>query len=138
LLTIAEVPAFRQVVSEVDEDAPFAFPGPSTSRKRQQDSVDHVSSDPRPVPPPLEANAPLVTWAGIAGWTIALIVLLVVREHIPPSDRWWIWTCVAGVGLGVFALLYIPHLMRSRERAAGRHAQGSQADSSGGEPGQAR
>jgi Protein of unknown function (DUF2530) len=125
LLTIAELPAFRQVVSEVDEHAPFAFPGPSTSRKRQQDNVDHVSSDPRPVPPPLEANDRLVTWAGIAGWTVALIVLLVVREHIPPSDRWWIWTCVTGIGLGAFALLYIPYLKRSRERAARRRAGAS-------------
>ena len=82
-----------------------------------------MSSDRRPAPPPLEANAPLVTWVGIAGWTIALIVLLAVREHIPPADRWWIWTCVTGIGLGVFALLYIPYLMRSRERAAQRRAQ---------------
>ena len=82
-----------------------------------------MSNDRRPAPPPLEANAPLVTWAGIAGWTIALIVLLLVREHIPPSDRWWIWPCVAGIGLGVFALLYIPRLTRSRERAAARRAQ---------------
>jgi NhaP-type Na+/H+ or K+/H+ antiporter len=122
----------------MDEHAPFAFPGPSTSRGSRQDNVDHVSSDRRPAPPPLEANAPLVTWAGIAGWVIALIVLLVVREHIPPSDRWWIWTCVTGIGLGVFALLYIPHLMRSRERAARRRAQEGQAGPGGSEPGQAR
>jgi drug/metabolite transporter (DMT)-like permease len=87
-----------------------------------------VSSDRRAAPPPLEANAPLVTWVGIAGWTIALIVLLVVREHIPPADRWWIWTCVAGIGLGLFALLYIPRLTRSRERAARRRAQADPAD----------
>ena len=85
-----------------------------------------MSSDRRPAPPPLEANAPLVTWVGIAGWTIALIVLLAVREHIPPADRWWIWTCVTGIGLGVFALLYIPYLMRSRERAARRRARARQ------------
>ena len=82
-----------------------------------------MTSDRRPAPPPLEANERLVTWAGIAAWVVALIVLLAVREHIPPSDRWWIWTCVAGIGLGVFALFYIPHLHRSRERAARRRAQ---------------
>jgi NhaP-type Na+/H+ or K+/H+ antiporter len=82
-----------------------------------------VSSDRRSAPPPLEANDRLVTWAGIAGWAVALIVLLAVREHIPPSDRWWIWTCVTGIGLGVFALLYIPYLKRSRERAAARRAR---------------
>jgi drug/metabolite transporter (DMT)-like permease len=82
-----------------------------------------MTSDRRPAPPPLEANERLVTWAGIAAWAVALIVLLAVREHIPPSDRWWIWTCVAGIGLGVFALFYIPYLHRSRERAARRRAQ---------------
>jgi len=82
-----------------------------------------VSSDRRPAPPPLEANDRVVTWAGIAAWTAALVVLLAVREEIPPSDRWWIWTCVTGIGLGVFALLYIPRLKRSRERAAARRAQ---------------
>ena len=82
-----------------------------------------MSSDRRPAPPPLEANDRVVTWAGIAAWTAALVVLLAVREEIPPSDRWWIWTCVTGIGLGVFALLYIPRLKRSRERAAARRAQ---------------
>lgn len=81
-----------------------------------------MSSDRRPAPPPLEASDRGVTWAGIAAWAVALIVLLAVREHIPPSDRWWIWTCVTGIGLGVFALLYIPRLKRSRERAARRRA----------------
>jgi hypothetical protein len=79
-----------------------------------------------------------VTWVGIAAWAVALIVLVTVREHIPPSDRWWIWTCVAGIGLGGFALLYIPRLMRSRERAAQRRAQAAQAGPGGSEPGQAR
>jgi H+/Cl- antiporter ClcA len=87
-----------------------------------------MSSDRRPAPPPLEANERLVTWAGIAAWTVALIVLLAVREHIPPSDRWWIWTCVAGIGLGVFALVYIPYLHRARERAARRRAQPDSGD----------
>ena len=82
-----------------------------------------MTSERRPAPPPLEANERLVTWAGIAAWVVALIVLLAVRAHIPPSDRWWIWTCVAGIGLGLFALFYIPYLHRSRERAARRRAQ---------------
>jgi len=87
-----------------------------------------VTSNRRPAPPPLEANAPLVTLAGIAAWAVALIVLLAVREHIPASDRWWIWTCVAGIGLGVFALFYIPYLLRSRERAARRRARADRGE----------
>ena len=80
----------------------------------------------QPAPAPLEANDQLVTAMITAGWAIALIVLLVIRTDIPASDRWWIWTCVTGLGLGVFGLLYVPRLKRSRERAARRRAEADQ------------
>ena len=76
-----------------------------------------------PAPPPLEANDQLVTAVITVGWVIALVVLLAVRTDIPPADRWWIWTCATGVGLGIFGLLYVPRLKRSRERAARRRAE---------------
>ena len=77
----------------------------------------------RPAPPPLEANDQLVTAVITGGWVIALIVLLVLRTEIPPAERWWIWTCVTGVGLGLFGLIYVPRLKRSRERAAQRQGE---------------
>jgi hypothetical protein len=85
--------------------------------------VDHVSNARQPAPEPLEANDQLVTAAITAGWAVALIVLLAVRTDIPAPDRWWIWTCVTGLGIGVFGLLYVPRLKRSRERAARRRAE---------------
>jgi len=88
--------------------------------------VVHVSNDRRPAPPPLEANDQLVTAAITVGWAIALVVLFAVRSNIPAPDRWWIWTCVVGLGIGVFGLLYVPRLKRSRERAARRRAEASQ------------
>jgi H+/Cl- antiporter ClcA len=88
-----------------------------------------VSSTRRPSPAPLEANDRLVTTVISAGWAIALIILLAVRAEIPASDHWWIWTCVTGLGLGLFGLLYVPSLKRSRARAAERRAR---ADSSAG------
>jgi H+/Cl- antiporter ClcA len=91
--------------------------------------VDRVSSTRRPSPEPLEANDQLVAIVISAGWAIALIVLLAVRTQIPSSDRWWIWTCVTGLGLGLFGLVYVPILKRSRARTAARRAQ-SRADSS--------
>jgi hypothetical protein len=112
----------------MNEHAPSAFPDPSTSRKDGHVTLEHVSNARRPAPPPLEANDQLVTAVITAGWAVALIVLLAVRPEIPPGDRWWIWTCVTGVGLGIFGLLYVPRLKRSRERAAQRRAQASQAD----------
>jgi drug/metabolite transporter (DMT)-like permease len=63
-----------------------------------------------------------VTAVITAGWAIALVVLLLVHGDIPPRERWWIWTAVAGAGMGVFGLLYVPHLKRSRARTAQRRA----------------
>jgi hypothetical protein len=74
-------------------------------------------------PPPLEGNDQLVTGIITAGWAIALIVLLVVRDSLPSDVRWWTWTCAAGLGLGLFGLWYLPRLKRSRTRAAEARAQ---------------
>ena len=73
-------------------------------------------------PPPLEANDPLVTVVGTAGWALALVVLLIVRGSLPAGARWWIWTCATGVAMGLFALWYVPRLKRARARAAARRA----------------
>ncbi|HYB49002.1 MAG TPA: DUF2530 domain-containing protein [Streptosporangiaceae bacterium] len=73
-------------------------------------------------PPPLEANDRLVTVVGTAGWALALVVLLIVRDTLPADARWWIWTCATGVAMGLFALWYVPRLKRARTRAAARRA----------------
>ena len=82
----------------------------------------------RPVPPPLEANDQLVTATITAAWAVGLVVLLVVRNQIPPSERWWIWTCAAGVAMGLFALWYVPRMKRARARSAARRAQAQAQD----------
>jgi H+/Cl- antiporter ClcA len=79
----------------------------------------------REVPPPLEGNDQAIAAAVTAAWAVALIVVVAVRDSIPHADRWWIWTCAVGVGLGVFGLIYMPILKRSRARAAGRRANAS-------------
>jgi Protein of unknown function (DUF2530) len=73
-----------------------------------------------PPPPPLEANDKLVTVVGTAAWAVALVVLLVLRDHIPAGQRWWLWTCAVGLAMGLFALWYVPHFKRARARAAAR------------------
>ena len=122
MLTAAGSAAFR-AASEMNGHPRVHGPGPSTPRELSQATVDRVSSTRRPSPEPLEANDQLVTVVITAGWAIALIVVLAVRTEIPAPDRWWIWTCVTGVGLGIFGLLYVPRLKRSRARAAERRAQ---------------
>jgi len=76
-----------------------------------------------PSPPPLEANDQFVTAIITAGWAVALVVLLVLRDQIPPDERWWLWTCAAGLAMGLFGLWYVPRVKRARARAASRRAQ---------------
>ena len=71
-------------------------------------------------PPPLEADDQLVIWVGTAGWAVALVILLIVRDSLPTGQRWWIWTCVCGIAFGIFAAWYVPRLKRGRARAAGK------------------
>jgi len=77
-----------------------------------------MPSDRRPAPPPLEANDQLVTGIITASWAVALLVLFLLRSHLSPGARWWLWTCVAGLVMGLFGLWYVPRLKRSRARAA--------------------
>lgn len=84
----------------------------------------------RDVPPPLEGNDRQIAAIGAAVWAVALIVVVALRDHLPRGSGWWIWTCVAGVGLGLFGVAYIPYLHRSRARASkGR----GRADAAGGD-----
>lgn len=85
-----------------------------------------MSGDRRPSPPPLEANDQLVAAVLTAAWAAALIVMFWLRGMIPPGQRWWLWTCLTGFGLGVFGLWYIPRMKRGRARAAARAAARNQ------------
>ena len=78
----------------------------------------------RPVPPPLEGNDQLMTAVLTACWGVALVVLLLARNHLAAADRWWIWTCAAGFGIGIFGFAYVPRLKRSRARATERRSSG--------------
>jgi hypothetical protein len=79
-----------------------------------------VSRPERPAPPPLEGNDRVITGVITAGWAVALIVLLIVRDSLPYADRWWVWVAAFGTFMGLFGLAYVPHLKRSRDRAAER------------------
>jgi uncharacterized membrane protein len=85
-------------------------------------SLGFVEPERPPQPPPLEANDQQVTAVITAAWAIALVVLLIVRDSLPAGSRWWIWTCVTGLGMGLFGLWYVPRLKRGRARAAARRA----------------
>jgi hypothetical protein len=79
-----------------------------------------VSRPERPTPPPLEGDDRVITGVITAGWLVALIVLLVVRDSLPSADRWWVWVAAFGTFMGLFGFAYVPHLKRSRNRIAER------------------
>jgi hypothetical protein len=79
-----------------------------------------VSRPDRPVPPPLEGDDRLITAVITAGFVIALVVLLIVRGRLPAADRWWVFVPALGTAFGLFGFFYVPHLKRSRMRAAQR------------------
>ncbi len=81
-----------------------------------------MTEERREPPPPQEADDRLVTAVFTVGWAVALVVLLIVRSSMPAGSRWWIWTCAAGLGMGLFGLWYVPRLKRARARAAERRA----------------
>ena len=79
----------------------------------------------REVPPPLEGSDFVITATLTIGWAIALVVVILLRHDIHEPNHWWIVTCATGFAMGLFGLAYVPHLKRSRARAADRRASRS-------------
>jgi Protein of unknown function (DUF2530) len=99
-------------------------PAPAAGPVRAQPAAPVRPAVPlREPPPPLEANDQLVTGVITAGWAVTLVILLIVRSDLPQGERWWIWTAVAGLAMGLFGLVYVPYLKRSRARKAQRRAE---------------
>ncbi|HEY5249384.1 MAG TPA: DUF2530 domain-containing protein [Dermatophilaceae bacterium] len=67
-------------------------------------------------PPPLASDTARMLQIGMALWSIALVVSLVVPALHQGERAWWPWTCVAGFVGGGLALLYV---RRGRGNAAG-------------------
>jgi hypothetical protein len=85
----------------------------------------------RPAPPPKEADDRQVTAVITAGWAIAFVVVLIVRDSLPAGARWWVWTCAFGLAMGLFGLWYVPFLKRHRARLAARRGQLSEVSDPG-------
>jgi len=89
---------------------------PQASAKREKPE--------RPLAPLREADNILVTRVITACWVAALIVVLITTATgaLPHDQRWWAWTCVTGIAMGLFGLWYVPVLQRARARTAARRA----------------
>lgn len=66
-------------------------------------------------PQPLPWRTTRVILWGLAVWGVALVVTLVVPALHTGERSWWPWTCVAGIGLGLFGYSYV---RRGRGNAA--------------------
>src|SRR5262249_40061667 len=90
-----------------DQQRPEARPGAS---------IATAAAGRVPPPPPREADDQVVTATITAGWAVALVVVgvLAATGVLPPSERWWVWTCAAGLCMGLFGLWYVPTLKRGR------------------------
>ena len=80
--------------------------------------TDHAVAEVRP----LDVSGVRTVTVGTVLFLVgALVLLLFFRDWMDDTDReWWLWTCVAGFGLGVFGYDYC------RRRAA-HHTDGQGA-----------
>ena len=64
---------------------------------------------------PLDVDGVRTTEVGVAVWLIAFVALLPFYDALQDSGRtWWLWTCLAGFGLGLFGLEYCRRRRKAR------------------------
>jgi len=79
-----------------------------------------------PFAPALDLDAVRTVRVGTALWALALIVLLPFNQQLADEGRtWWIWTCVAGVVLGLMGAV---HTTRRRARRTDPQPKGHPKD----------
>lgn len=62
----------------------------------------------RPTPPPLRINVRIPIAVGTGLWAVAFVVLLLLRDELPPDQRWWVWTSAASTVGGLLGLWLAP------------------------------
>ena len=70
---------------------------------------------------PLDVDGVRTVAVGAALWLVAFVLLLPFAGRLAETDRmWWLWTCLAGFGLGVIGWDYC---RRRRNRRQMREAR---------------
>lgn len=66
---------------------------------------------------PLDVDGVRTLAVGSGIWLVALLMLLPFYDSLRENDRvWWLWTCIAGFGLGLCGMQYCKRLRRRREQ----------------------
>jgi hypothetical protein len=64
---------------------------------------------------PLDVDGVRTVEIGSLVWLIAFLALLPFYSELEDNGRlWWLWTCLAGCGLGLFGLEYCRRRRRAR------------------------
>ena len=83
------------------------------------DLISKWTDGEREAPAPLEGNVVATTVTGTVIWFALFVVQLPFYGWFADGGHeWWIWTCLAGTGLGLLGIWYV----RRREAALSREA----------------
>ncbi len=64
-------------------------------------------SERRPDPAPVKTDDRKPMLIGVALWLVALAALIFfIGPLTDAGNAWWLWTCVAGIALGLIGILY--------------------------------
>jgi len=67
---------------------------------------------------PLDVDGVRTVTVGSILWFVAFVALLPFYGELKDTGRtWWLWTCLAGLGLGLFGLEYAKRRRRARSSA---------------------
>ena len=94
-----------------------------------------MSEQPSP-PRPLDVDGVRSVIVGTVLWVVALLVLLPFRSRLEEAGNgWWLWTCLAGVGLGLLGIEYTRRrrdaIARVREYKATHPDEGAEGPAEG-------
>lgn len=86
---------------------------PGRRRRLPTDEESGSAAEPRP----LDVDGVGTALVGTIAWVVALVALVPFYSTLREQGRdWWIWTCLAGVGLGLIGFEYCRR-RRARLRA---------------------